>query len=235
MSQKIFYKEDYKVFDKLKSNKKAGPIGWVRAFNGGKLIHDGPNLIVAKGREFVAQKLFMLNNAASSTRPNFYNSKISHFGVGSGGAVVDNNTVSLQGPAIGDTGMYQPITLGDESYLDDPSNFTASDQTPLINSYENSVKPILNHNGGVELEPISYEGTTDWYTQVKCTCIIPEGEPSVLGSGQSVQISEAGLYFVNESLADTDPNKVNMFAHICFSPKWNEIESELIIYWYILC
>ena len=47
-------------------------------------------------------------------------------------------------------------------------------------------------------------------------------------------MSEAGLYFVNEALADGDTNKVHMFAHICFAPKYKELESTLTIFWYIL-
>ena len=68
---KLAHYEDYKIFDTLANqvqncHKRAAPVGWVRAYlhkdpkKLGKPFYDGPNLIVAKGREFVAQKLFQL-------------------------------------------------------------------------------------------------------------------------------------------------------------------------------
>lgn len=235
----INHSDDYNVFDKLAFNAnldgKRGPRGWVRAFLDNEKIYDGPNLIVAQGREFVAQKLFeAITTDAGSSRTNFYNHKVSHFSVGSGGATISGSDVTLTGPLIGDTHIYKPITLGDDLYLDEPSSYTDSSQSPIVNTYVNAVKPISTH-GSVVLEPVSYEASPDFYTKIRCTCVIPAGEPSVLGSGDSVPISEAGLYFVNGSLADTNPNKVNLFAHICFPPKWKELESQLTIFWYILC
>lgn len=239
----ILLEDNYQIFDKLKTKmgESPGPKGWVRMF-----IHNNPdilgdpeidkgNLIVANGREFVAQKLFEISQTESSgMRDNFYNYKISHFSVGSGGASVTGDDVTLNGPLIKDKNLYRSITLGDELYLDEPSGYEESNETPLVHSYHNAVKPITK-DGSILLNPVSYEDSSDYYTTVKCTCKIPAGEPSSLDSGTSVQISEAGLYFINSSLADSDPKKVQLFSHVCFSPKWCELESILTIEWFILC
>ena len=240
----LTHSEDYKIFDTLKNQagKHPGkmPLGWVTAYlhknsdKLGKPFYNGPNLILAKGREFVAQKIFGVNVKEDSTsRPDYRNHKVSHFALGSGGATCAGSTVTLNGPEIGDDAMYEIISLGNAAYLDEPSMYVASGETPLVHTYEDSVKPITT-DGEVYLEPISYPSSPDYYTKVKCTCVIPAGEPSMLDPADSVQMSEAGLYFVNEALADGDTNKVHMFAHICFAPKYKELESTLTIFWYIL-
>lgn len=233
----IWTEDEFKLWDKLAAEgpPRNGPRGWVKAYMDGKKFFEGPNLIVAKGREFVAQKIFGINNDVSGgTRPAFHQYVISHFAVGSGGATVDGHEVTLTGPTVADTGLYSSITLGDELYLNEPAHIENGTEDPIIHSYHNAVKPITT-DGDIVLEPVSYEGSPDYYTKVRCTCVVPPGEPSALDPGASTPISEAGLYFVNASLAETDPEKVQMFAHICFPPKWKEKEATISIFWYILC
>jgi len=238
----LTHNEDYKIFDKLgrEAQRKRGPVGWVKAYMHknpnqlGEPFYDGPNLILAKGREFVAQKIFQVNVKEDATsRPDYRNHKVSHFAVGSGGASVAGSVVTLSGPEIGDTALYEVISLGNAAYLDEPSAYTASGESPLVHTYTDAVKPITT-DGEIYLEPVSYPSSPDYYTKVKCTCVIPAGEPTMIDPAASVEISEAGLYFVDESLADGDSNKVHTFAHICFAPKWKEKESQLTIFWYIL-
>ena len=227
----ISHNEDYKIFDSLINKKKKqiipGPIGWVKVYLNSKKVFEGSNIIVAQGREFVAQKIFNINNKEDNTlRPDYRNHNLSHFAIGSGGATVSGDSITLNGPEITDTYLSEPISLGDSSYLDEPSNYTATGEDPLVHTYQESVKPITTH-GGLFLEPVDYN-TSEYYTKVKCTCVIPAGEPGILDPNASVEISEAGLYSVH----NTD---VKMFAHICFPPKWKEKESSITIYWYILC
>jgi len=231
MSENIVmnHNEDYKIWDSLRdtAKKQRGPVGWVQMYLDKKKVFEGNNLIVAQGREFVAQKIFNINNKEdASLRPDYRNHTISHFAVGSGGATVAGDDVTLNGPEITDTYLAEPISLGDAAYLNEPSSYTASGESPLVHTYEDAVKPITTH-GELFLEPVTYDAT-EYYTKVKCSCIIPAGEPSVIDAAASVEISEAGLYFVNGS-------DVKMFAHICFAPKWKEKESQLTIYWFILC
>lgn len=238
MSENIIvtHHEDYKIFDKLKNQVQGNhrlPVGWVRAYlhkNPKKLgepFYDGPNLIVAKGREFVAQKIFQVNIKEDDTsRPDYRSHKVSHFAIGSGGATVSGGDVTLNGPDIEDTYLYEVISLGNAAYLNEPSSYTASGESPLVHTYVDAVKPIST-DGEIFLEPVTY-GASEYYTKVKCTCVIPAGEPTMLDPGTSVEVSEAGLYFVNPA------NDVQTFAHICFAPKWKELESQLTIFWYIL-
>ena len=232
---KIFHEDEYKIFDKLIQNRKnnhLGPLGWVQVYlSRSDLINktpsfEGHNLVVARGREFVAQKSFNLNTFDGGIRADWRSHTITHFAVGSGGATVNNDIVDLNGPFICDTGLYEPSSLGNASYLEEPSTYSSGDG---IHEYTDAVKPITT-DGEVILELDNYTGGTtscDYYTKVKCTCVVADGEPSALNPGSSVEISEAGLYFVNGTDAQ-------MFSHICFAPKWTEKSSELIIIWYIL-
>ena len=226
----IFEKDDYKIFDKMvaggKKTPQRGPVGWVQVLLNHKKVFEGNNLVVAQGREFVAQKLFSTSLYDGGSRPNYTGYNISHFSIGSGGATASGSTYTLLGPYICDVALSQPIQLGNTIYLDEPSNFDAGDN---IHTYHDAVKPIVT-DGEILLEPDDYGGgTCTYYTKVKCVCKIPAGEPSGILSGESVQVSEAGLYFV-----DSTPD-VKMFSHICFPPKWKEKESDLTINWYILC
>ena len=234
----ITINEDYKIFDKLltakKTNPTCGPLGFAKIYLKHKKVHEGSNLVVAKGREFVAQKIFNIFSTESNiTRPDYTNYKISHFAIGAGGCSITGTDVTLHGPLIGDTGLYKPISLMSGSgYLNEPSLYQDTSTTPLIYSYKNAVKPI----NSIYLEEVQYQNSDSYYTKVKCVCNIPVGEPSQMVTGTSVPISEAGLYFVNPALADTDPKKVQLFSHITFPTKFKEKDDgELTIKWYILC
>lgn len=222
----VFSEEDYKVFDKIAGGfgeqKKRGPVGWVQVYFNNQLHHEGNNLVVAQGRAFVAQKIFNISGAQDWRGYN-----ISHFAIGSNGATVAGTTVTLLGPGICNTALSSPIRLSG-SYLDEPSGTTGTPST--VYNYQGAVKPILT-NGSIALEAEDFTTTNTsctYSTKVKCTCVVPEGEPAGLTSGQAVPVSEAGLYFVSGTTA-------KMFARICFPPKWKAYEDTLQISWYILC
>ncbi len=242
----VIHSDEAQIYEKLKmasgalSSSGLQSKGWVRAYlhkkNEDFLSRDpdvdGPNLICAKGREFAAQKLFEVNAVEDATlRPRFYDYKVSHFGVGCGGATVTGLDATLLGPMISDSALYKPISLGDETYGPDPSKYSDSNN-PII-TFKNAVKPIAT-DGIVYLEPMQYENSPDYYTKVKCTCVVPLGEPSALDAGGSIPISEAALYFVNSAANMDEPQKYQLFSHICFPPKWKAKEDILTIFWYIL-
>jgi hypothetical protein len=233
--------ETFNVLDKIAFNRHSnkeqiGPLGWVKVFlsKNGKheKIYDDHNLIVAIGKEFVAQKVFDIYNTDEGTfRENWTNFAVSHFAVGSGGATDNSNVVELHAPHISDIGLAIPIRLGDELYLSEPRKIEKVDSH--IHSYHNAVKPIRS-DGSIHLEPVQYENTIG-YTKVLSTCIVPPGEPSGLQEGESVQISEAGLYFVDKNTANqNNDGAVRLFSRIAFAPKWLELESALTIFWYVL-
>jgi len=222
----MIVKEDYKIFDKLAdemNNGLRGPLGWVQIYlqtKNGLVYDEGPNLVTAQGREYVAQRLFASNAYSGGSRPNWTSYVLSHFAVGSGGSVVSGSppTVTLNGPYICDTRLITATSLGVAGYLTEPSGTSLA------------VKAITASGGSRFLESNSYSGggtSCTYYTKMKCTCIVPNGEPSTLAPGGTTKIDEAGLYFVSGSSA-------LLFSHICFAPKWKEKESTLIIQWYIL-
>lgn len=234
LKDSIAKKNDEETFKKLenylKNTNTVGPLGWVKVFlqknkdAKKQLVFEDHNMVVAQGRNFVAQRIF---NYADAT--DFRNYRISHFSVGAGGASVNNDTVTLLGPNVCDTHIYKPITLN--STHNEPGNY---DNSALSNSLKDiytsvgAVKPI----DSLELISESYgEGTSitcAYNTKVKCECIVASGEPNALASDGYVPINEAGLYLVNGTDA-------KMFAHVCFPPKYKELDSILTIEWYILC
>jgi hypothetical protein len=210
------------IFDKLikhlRDTRSQAPVGFVQIFletENGILYDEGFNLVVAQGREFIAQRIFNKYEYLTGTRSNWTNFSVSHFAVGSGGSAIVESSVELQGPFICDTSLYSPISLGVSGYLSEP------DSTPTC------VKGIETSSGSLYLEPTTF-GTGDectYYTKMQCTCIIPSGEPELIT--EPIKIDEAGLYF-------SDGSTANLFAHICFAPKWKEIDSGLTILWYVL-
>lgn len=226
LNDNVIVKEDYKIFDKLANEmgyKTRGPLGWVQIYlqtKNGLIFDEGPNLVTAQGREYVAQRVFNSDAYSGGVRSNWTSYVISHFAVGSGGSVVAGAppTVTLNGPYICDTGLITATSLGVAGYLTEPGGTTLA------------VKSITASGGTRYLESSSYSGggsSCTYYTKMKCTCIIPNGEPSSLAPGATTKIDEAGLYFVSGSTA-------KLFSHICFAPKWKEKESVLTIQWYIL-
>lgn len=234
--QKIFAYDDYQVFDYLASQIKPGigPVGWVKIFmktKNGIIFDEGQNLVIAQGREFIAQKISNCITYSTGSRVDWRSYMISHFAVGKGGSYIDTGgNVVLNGPFITDTRLIDPINLGVAGYLTEPSTLVTS------------VKPITASSGSVILEPQSFTGggvTSSYYTKIKCTCIISNTEPVSLSPGQYVKIDEAGLYFTLPS--PTPPSipltfsDAHLFAHICFAPKYKEKETTITLEWYILC
>lgn len=217
MDYTITNQDDYKIFDKLGSSKTPGPKGWVRAFlhNNpnflGKPFHEGPNLIVGKGREFAAQRLFNTTNGSGNSWTDY---SITDFGVGSGGAEISSSVPIITDPTLDDVGLFNPIELSSAF------NVESSSSTAGV------IKPITT-DGSITLMDGEY-GSNTYYSKTKCVCVVDANEPTSLGVGDSQQISEAGLYF---SSGTTNV----MFSHICFAPKWKESDSILTIEWYIIC
>lgn len=232
-NNKILMTDEYRIFDKLAGakSKLTGPLGWVRIYLQDKLVEDRPNLVVAHGREFVAQKLFNLIDYDTGQRTDWTNHKVSHFAIGSGGSVVNGEDVTLLGPNPCDSHLYKTISLGNVNYLPEPYVYDLDVGEDPLDIYKNTyaVKPITEDNGSIFLESSLYdEGACEYYTKVRCTCIIPSGEPQNLSPGESVQISEASLYFING-------NDAQIFSHVCFPPKYKAKEDTITILWYILC
>lgn len=215
--QNIILKDDHEIFDRLTSEENPFIKGWVRLFlhknikEKGKPIFEGNNLVVGRGREFSAQRMFNNNTGSSNNWKNYI---IDSFGVGSGGATISDGTPVINDATLDDHGLFSPISLN------------ASYKTETNSGTTGVIKPIST-DGSVELMGGGY-GSNTYYSKVKCTCVIAAGEPSGITAGESQQISEAGLYFTSGSTN-------YLFSHICFAPKWVELDSVLTIEWFVIC
>jgi hypothetical protein len=192
------------------------PDGWIR------------NMTIATGREFAAQAVFK-KYSPSSLFGNVTNYKVDGFGIGSGGSTESGGVITLLGPALGDKGLYTPIPINN-------SCLTALDDDGVSHDY--IVKLIESTGAGGQAGSITFEVSNnieftglpdDYYTVVKCSCFVDNTEPSYLVGGESVQISEAMLFFTSSTNTNPKP-----FAHICFAPKWLEKESTIEIEWFVL-
>lgn len=226
-----------KRFSFQKKNSRSPVLGLVQIYQNGKLNRDQSedgwltNMTIASGREFINQAIFK-KHSQSSIFGNVSDYKVDAFGVGSGGSTIDiSENITLNGPSLFDIGLYKPIQINSQCL---PSIRNSDPSTQI----ENVVKFIEstgagNMNGSIEFETSRSSEFTgspyDYYTVTKLTCIIEPQEPSFLNPGESVKIDEAMLFATSPTNTNPLP-----FAHICFSPKYIELEAEFTILWYII-
>jgi len=220
----------------FQSRNKSPFLGLVRIYENGKLntdqTQDGwlTNMTIATGREFVGQAITK-KNSPSSMFGDITQYKVDAFGVGSGGSTIDvNNNITLNGPSLCDVGLYFPIAIN-SNCLPAPNN-----NGIVINK---TVKFIESEGPGsvagsiIFEKPLSYdfqECARDYYTVIKNVCIIDNQEPTQLQPGESVKIDEAMLFLTSPTGTNPLP-----FAHICFAPKFIELETTFKIEWYVIC
>jgi hypothetical protein len=158
------------------------------------------------------------------------NYKVDAFGVGSGGSVIDvNNNVTLLGPELCDIGLYSPISINSQCL---PVNDNTNSIKQNIVKFIESAGPG-NVPGAIEFEVSSSADfancNLNYYTVVKSTCVIDHQEPSILNPGESIKIDEAMLFLTSPQNSNPRP-----FAHICFAPKFIELETIFKIEWYVI-
>lgn len=234
-----------KIFDKLyqKRIEQNHPVGYVQLYDLKKSekIFEKSNLIVGLGRQYVSQKImtsqlttdgYTLTELPSGC-DNLRNYNLTHYAFGGGGAIYSGGNgqpddVELTGPDICDSSLSRPISFEIDTFLNDPGNIDEGDG---LHKSEKSVKPINFGNNTYEYSIREYpivDPTCEYYTQFHFTLFKEEGEFGPLEPGQSVQVSEAGLYITYQESA-------LLFARICFPPKFMELESQYGLEWYILC
>jgi len=184
------------------------------------------NIVVSPGRRFVAQRLFDTNHPADLDVREF---KITHFGLGSGGAITSGAYTNLIGPNVCDRDLYSPIKLTgnpiDPLFLTSPGDdLRGIDPTPYCIK---PIKPsgmidvILTNDIECDFGPV--------YSYVRCVCVKSMMEPNYLIEDDDyIMINEAMLYY-------SDGHDCHSFAHICFPPKYILKRSEFVVEWYILC
>lgn len=232
-----------KIFKNLYEKRliKQVPVGYAQIFDRKrKVLYENDNMVVGLGRQYAAQKVVTTSlsedmsglslTALPSGCTNLRQYEITHYGFGSGGAIYSGppDDYELLGPNICDESLSRPITFNVESYLNDPGGI---DELDNIHSSTKSVKPINTGNNAYEYTLKQYptdNPVCSYYTQFHFTLFKEEGEFGPLDAGESVQVSEAGLYITYE-------NTALLFARICFPPKFMEKEAQYGIEWYVLC
>jgi len=201
--------------------------GVVRTFENGILVDEClENLVVANGRKFVAQRLFGTRHPSDAP---VFDWNISHFGIGSGGATISGANVNLIGPEVCDLDLNIPTAQSGSppngQHLPSPG-----DSVRGINSVDYAVKSI-EPSGLIDI--IISDGLDCAYgptfSYVRCVCVKSISEPNYLPTDDDyIMINESALYI-------SDDAQTQLFAHICFPPKYVEKKSEFVIEWYILC
>jgi hypothetical protein len=235
----IKHYDEFNIIDVIKEKKlikNSSPfLGLVRIFENNVLNVDESkdgwltNMTIATGREFAAQSLFK-KSSPNSLFGDVTNYKVDAFGIGSGGSVIDvNNNVTLLGPELCDIGLYSPISINSQCLqVNDNTNNVKPNVVKFIESAGPGSVP-----GTIEFEISSSADFSNcnlnYYTVVKSTCVIDHQEPSMLNPGESIKVDEAMLFLT--STQNTNPRP---FAHICFAPKFIELETIFKIEWYVI-
>ena len=221
--------------------KRKHPVGWFQLFDldtKKKMVYENHNLIVGTGRQYLAQKVLTSLTETSSGYSltelpsgcdNYRPYDLTHYAFGSGGATYSGppDEFTLSGPDICDTSLARPITFDVNTYLDDPGEVDEGDSLRVS---AKSVKPIDTGNNSYEYFLRDYpidDPVCSYYTQIQLTLFKEEGEFGPLEAGESIQVSEAGLYITYEESA-------LLFARICFPPKFMEKEAQYGIEWYLI-
>jgi len=200
--------------------------GVVRLFENGKLIGEClENLVVANGRRYVAQRLFGTRHQSDGP---IYDWEISHFGIGSGGATINASVVNLIGPEVCDLDLNSPIAFSgspvNTAHLTSPGD----DERGIV-AVPNAIKSIKPAGFTDIILTSDINCSRNVYSYVRCVCVKSISEPNyLLNDDDYIMINESGLYI-------SDRTDTQMFAHICFPPKYVEKKSEFVIEWYILC
>ena len=196
----------------------------------------GENLVVLKGREFLAEKFADLDNTAT---PNYLNYKIRYFGIGSGGAEDDANgdPVVKRGPFANDVDLFEPKRF--------QAGNSPDGHTYVDNGYLKEIIADASQGAGIEILQDTHTITTESgqidvqaYTTIKFTMFINGDEPPA--TERPFEFNEAGLWAVEYDTngnviinGDGTVNKV-LIAHFTTTSKFIEGTESVKIEWYIL-
>jgi hypothetical protein len=195
----------------------------------GRLIADEENLVVLKGREFIAQKM----SGLTAGGVDYSKYEIRYFGVGSGATETADG---VQDPNDNDESLAEPIKF------DAPSgaiNTASNDYRYINNGYFKRILSTANDtSGNIQILKEKHEindssgNETDVYayTEIKFTLIIDKGE---LGDS-TVKFNEAGLFAVKYDNDGKPTNDHIMVAKFTTTTKNLGPNDGLRIEWSIL-
>ena len=170
----------------------------------GKLIADEENLVVLKGREFLAQKM----SGLTAGGVDYSNYEIRYFGVGSGAIETADG---VQDPNDDDTSLAQAIKFSTTGI-----NTSSNDYRYINDGYFKRILSTANDvSGDIQILQEAHEinnsdgstTTVNAYTEIKFTLIIEKDELV----GKPVNFNEAALYAVKY---DSDGNPTNDYVMV---------------------
>lgn len=179
-------------------------------------LQESKNLVVYSGREWVAERLFNLNNVDTTSTAS---EAIYWFGVGSGGA-------------SGDPLVPVPPTNNDTELLD---------ETPITSDATTTIYADWHNKSGTgywfkhPFDSVVFEqdsNNDNRYLIAKVTTTLSTSECNIAGSGSWNDLSEAGL-FISQSDVAGSSGPWTLFARVTFSTIQKTSSRSLVFTWYI--
>ena len=169
-------------------------------------IDDGDNLIVYPGREWVASRLFAVNNTNITPEANY---AIYWFGIGSGGAPA-GDPFTPEDPTLSDSSLSSPLSISDtdSSYGDDRGDGYYKKQFASVD-YDQD------------------DSNSDRWLIAKVTFVLDTGD-----ANWDDPINEAGL-FIAETDAGGHNGPFTLFSRITFSSFQKTSTRKITFVWYV--
>ncbi len=197
----------------------------------GNLLAEEENLVVITGREFLACSVANVFGASQDcTRNNLGNYKITHFGVGDGGAS-DACPPVMEGPFDDDTDLGNRVQIGDVSTIE-PLKYINGGSLKQI-TFDGEIR-VVSEEHTINV-PTGGQKVVDAYTAIRYRMYLQPNEPKQ----KPFRFNEAGLFAV-EYAWDNDSNMYLstgsevLFARFVTLDKWLDTSDGIMIEWYIL-
>lgn len=203
------------------------------------LVEDKSNLVVYRGRNWLAQRAF--NKDMNATRAGWKNNYISWFSLGTGGAVV-GNPLTPSSPALANYELSQHIPVGSGSrYVTvGGRDYHQFDDGYPVFVYDNEIPSTEYENipsGCTHVNPedsLSYKCDGFLLGKIRVTVAADEYNGGTEDTDYK-DVNEAGLFVSPSNLRSYSFNSTDMqlFARVCFSTIRKSSTRELVFTWYI--
>lgn len=200
-------------FNKKDNSNRVKPQGYVEIFeknmSGNEKLLGKNNLVVYQGREWIAERIFNVENSSTSTDKDEF---ISWFGIGQGGADIVNDPLTAYNPASGDTDLASEVGLG--IGVDAPGQYADFRSGDYFKHPFDSIvfEQDVNNNN-------------EWLI-VKITTTLNAED----ANGNF--INEAGL-FTSTSLSAGHSGPFHIFSRVTFPTLVKNSDRQLVFVWYI--
>ena len=189
----------------------------------GNLLAEEENLVVLRGREFLAQKLMQMPSSSGEDLTEY---RLEYFGVGSGGTT-SGTTPTTNGPYDNDIDLTSPAVFSTTGINSSLNNYKYIDNGYLKKITSDGSVEIIKEDhtintssGNVELQR---------YTSIKFVIKLTETEPA----SKPFRFNEAGLYAVKYVNGVPTGDKL-LFAKFTTLDKYLDTNDGILIEWHIL-